>query len=100
MRCSRRPSKAATDAARADWRADLGALRYRTVEVPELVADGVRAYLSAFGLSYGAFDFVVDHEGRYTWLECNPGGQFGWIEASTGLPITAALADLLEKGLQ
>lgn len=92
--------EASNEAARADWRADLGALRYRIVEVPEPVADGVRGYLSAFGLTYGAFDFVVDHEGRYTYLECNPGGQFGWIEASTGLPITSALADLLEKGLQ
>jgi ATP-grasp ribosomal peptide maturase len=91
---------AASEASRSDWRADLGALRYRSVEVPKAVADGVHAYLSAFGLSYGAFDFVVDHEGHYTYLECNPGGQFGWIEANTGLPITSTLADLLEKGLQ
>lgn len=92
--------EASNEAARADWRADLGALRYRPVEVPEPVADGVRAYLSAFGLCYGAFDFVVDREGRYTFLECNPGGQFGWIEANTGLPITSALADLLGEGMQ
>ncbi|MGH3889570.1 MAG: hypothetical protein ACRDYA_24270 [Egibacteraceae bacterium] len=28
-------------------------------------------------------------------LECNANGQFGWLEAETGLPITAAMADLL-----
>lgn len=92
--------EASNEAARADWRADLEALRYRPVEVPESVADGVRTYLSTFGLSYGAFDFVVDREGCYTFLECNPGGQFGWIEANTGLPITSALTDLLGEGMQ
>jgi hypothetical protein len=33
-------------------------------------------------------------------LECNPGGQLAWIEQGTGLPITVALADLLQKGPQ
>ncbi len=28
-------------------------------------------------------------------IECNANGQFGWLEAETGLPITAAMADLL-----
>lgn len=91
--------EAASEAARADWRADLGALSYRAVEVPEPVAEGIRGYLAAFGLSYGAFDFAVTRDGRWVKFECNPGGQFGWIEAGTGLPITSALADLLEKGL-
>lgn len=91
--------EAANRAARADWRADLSALTYRAVEVPGAVAEGIRDYLAAFGLSYGAFDFAVTREGRWIVFECNPGGQFGWIEAGTGLPITSALAGLLEKGL-
>jgi hypothetical protein len=51
-------------------------------------------------LRYGAFDFAVTNDDNYIFLECNPGGQFGWIEANTTLPITHALADLLEKGQQ
>ncbi|MGH3549508.1 MAG: hypothetical protein ACRDQU_15665, partial [Pseudonocardiaceae bacterium] len=31
-------------------------------------------------------------------LECNPGEQFGWLEARTGAPVTEALADLLAAG--
>jgi hypothetical protein len=28
----------------------------------------------------------------------NPNGQWGWIEGETGLPITAAFAELLQRG--
>ena len=43
---------------------------------------------------YGAFDFAITDDFWY-FLECNANGQFGWLEAETGLPITAAIADLL-----
>ena len=47
------------------------------------------------GLVYGAFDFIVTPDGRYVFLEVNPGGAYMWVEAATGLPITSALADAL-----
>jgi hypothetical protein len=31
-------------------------------------------------------------------LECNPFGQYGWLEDALDLPITSALADLLVSG--
>ncbi|MGW4639272.1 hypothetical protein ACWEN6_12125 [Sphaerisporangium sp. NPDC004334] len=37
-------------------------------------------------------------DGRHAFLEINPNGQFLWIEAATGLPISAAIADLLANG--
>lgn len=78
-----------------DFRADYGALSYEPVELPTEVSEGVRRFLSAMGLVYGALDFVVSPEGSYSFLECNAGGQFGWLEARTGAPLTDALADLL-----
>lgn len=53
-------------------------------------------YLDRAGLVFGAFDFAVDCEGTPWFLECNPNGQFLWFEGPTGLPLTAAMADLLE----
>lgn len=85
-----------TETARTDWRADMSALSYRIAQPPPAIARGVRAYMATFGLCYAAFDFVVRPDGRWLFLEANPGGQYGWIEAATGLPITAGLADLLE----
>lgn len=86
---------AGSDDARMDWRTDYDALTYRICSVPERVRDGVLAWMARFGLSFGAFDFAVTPAGRWVFFECNPSGQWGWIENKTGLPIAAAVADLL-----
>jgi len=77
-----------------DWRIDYTSLRYECVKVPTSVSAGVLAYLKRFGLLYGAFDFAVARDDWY-FLECNANGQYGWVEAETGLPMTAALAEPL-----
>ncbi|KUO10863.1 hypothetical protein [Streptomyces sp. DSM 15324] len=55
-------------------------------------------FLADFGLSFGAFDFAVTASGAWWFLECNPNGQWAWLEDAAGLPITHAIADLLENG--
>jgi ATP-grasp ribosomal peptide maturase len=81
-----------------DFRNDYDSLRYELVDVPDDTRVQVTRYMERFGLRYGALDFVVDHDGRWWFLECNPGGQYGWLENATGAPITATLADLLTEG--
>nr|WP_245556162.1 RimK domain-containing protein [Actinopolyspora mortivallis] len=81
-----------------DWRSDYDALSYAPIETPEPVATGIRTLLDSFGLVYGALDFVVTPDGEWAFLEINPGGQYGWLEAATGHPLTSTLADLLSKG--
>jgi len=87
-----------SDAARADWRSDYDSLRINVVDLPPEVAQGVVAFMDALGLMFGAFDFAVDSDGVWWFFECNSAGQFGFVEDATGLPITAALADLLQRG--
>ncbi len=77
-----------------DWRTDYASLSYELIDLPTCVSNGISAYMKHFDLLYGAFDFAVTDDHWY-FLECNANGQFGWIEAETGLPITAAMADLL-----
>ncbi|MFS4105418.1 ATP-grasp ribosomal peptide maturase [Streptomyces sp. SID89] len=81
-----------------DWRTDYGRLSYAPVEAPPDIERGIRRYLAHFGLVFGAFDFCVGEDGRWWFLECNPSGQWYWLETETGLPMCAALADLLESG--
>jgi ATP-grasp ribosomal peptide maturase len=83
---------------RIDWRADYAALRYERIAVPPQVLDGMIAYLAGFGLSFGAFDFAVTPDGQWVMLECNPAGQWLWLEHETEAPIAASLADLLISG--
>lgn len=81
-----------------DWRKDYSALSYRVVHLPDRVERGLLAYLDHFGLVSGSFDLAVDKAGDLWWLELNPNGQWGWLEESTGLAMSAAFAELLTQG--
>lgn len=37
-------------------------------------------------------------DGGRVVMEINPGGQFGWLQVHTGLPMTETLADVLMRG--
>ena len=80
-------------AAEADCRkvyyTDMG---YRVIEPPDAIAAACRAMCSDFGISFGAFDFAVDHDGRWWFLENNPWGQWAWVEEMTGQALSAAFA--------
>lgn len=85
---------------RVDFRADYDSLSYRVADVPDDVAAGVRAFMRCFGIALGHFDFCVDTSGRHWFLECNgSAGQYQFAEQATGLPMTEALANFLQKGI-
>ncbi|MEV6314403.1 ATP-grasp ribosomal peptide maturase [Streptomyces sp. NPDC051776] len=66
--------------------------------VPSRIEKAVRAYMESARLAYGAFDFAEDAEGTWWFLECNQGGQFGFIELETEQPIARAVASWLATG--
>jgi ATP-grasp ribosomal peptide maturase len=82
-----------------DWRSDYDALSYQVMEPPARMVPKLQAYLTQFGLKFGCFDFAVDRHGAPHFLECNPNGQWAWMEPPTGLPMAAAFADALEGRL-
>ncbi|MNY38950.1 RimK-like ATP-grasp domain protein [compost metagenome] len=80
-----------------DWRrGDSVNLRHEVISLPEPVAMRCVELVRRLGLRYGAIDLVEDPEGRFWFLECNPNGQWAWIENRTGLPIAAAIVDQLQ----
>ena len=60
--------------------------------MPHRIARSVHDYLAFTGLAYAAFDFAEDEDGIWWFLECNQGGQFGFIELETGQPIADEVA--------
>ncbi|MEU5978535.1 ATP-grasp ribosomal peptide maturase, partial [Streptomyces sp. NPDC047315] len=82
-----------------DWRWDYDRIAFAPVEVPDSVRYGIRRFMSALGLVFGAFDFGLDHDGRWWMYEINPNGQWAFVDLPTRTAIAAALADVLEKGL-
>jgi glutathione synthase/RimK-type ligase-like ATP-grasp enzyme len=84
------------DSPNVDFRRDYAEVSYSVFDVPDHVADACRAYLARFGLLFGAFDFGLKPDSSLEFYECNSAGQWHWLEGETGLPMTAALVDLLE----
>ncbi len=92
---------AGSDESRIDWRSDYSSLSYDIIELPPAVADSLRAVMAELGLVYGAFDLSVSRAGSsdvFSFLEINPGGQYGFLEGATGIPITDSLVRFLTRG--
>jgi hypothetical protein len=89
--------QAGSDAARVDWRSDYDSLTYDVCKVPDDVRAGVLGWMEHFRLNFGAFDFAVTPAGDWVMFECNPSGEWSWIQNRTGLPIAARIADLLAE---
>lgn len=87
------------DAAINDWRAgSVQELVHVEHQLPSEVEKRCLDYVRSYDLVFGAIDMILTPENEYIFLENNPSGQFGWIEAKTGEPLTAALAELLIAG--
>ena len=84
-----------------DWRVGQpGTVTWERAEVPPDVAAATARLMARLGLRYGGVDFIEDHDGRWWFLEVNPAGEWGMLEAELGLPIGDALAGLLTSGLR
>lgn len=78
---------------RTDWReVDPFTIPHREVRLPSALQHSLYQFLEHYDLSFGAFDFVRTSEGEYIFLECNPNGQWYWIELITKMPMARAMA--------
>ncbi len=84
--------------ARLDWRRDYDSLSYSVVKAPQDVLTAARGFLNKSVLLFGAFDFIVRPGGEWLFLECNAGGQWGWLAEECDLPIAEAFAAELTGG--
>ena len=85
--------------AKSDWRLYqlTNAVQFRHENLPAGIDDKCRQYLGRTGLKFGAFDFIEKPDGEIVFLECNPNGQYGWLEDTLGFPIAATIAEELVK---
>lgn len=86
------------DKGKIDWRQGYDYnLKHEIVELPENIRQFCLAFLQRMKLNFGCFDFIVTPEGEYVFLECNPNGQWLWIEMGTGYDISIIMAKNLAK---
>jgi hypothetical protein len=65
------------------------------IDLPPSVQSACLAFVEAGSLRFAAIDLAEAADGSVWFFECNPNGQWGWIELATGAPMTRALVDLL-----
>ncbi len=83
---------------KTDWRlASPGDCSWSVAEIPEQLIVSLRALMRALGLAYGAIDIIKTLDGKYVFLEVNPGGEWGMLERDLNYPISEALAAALLK---
>ena len=86
------------DKGKIDWRQgyDYG-LKQDIVAIPDNVKQFCIEFLKEMHLNFGCFDFIVTPDDDYVFLECNPNGQWLWIELATGYDISKIIAKNLAK---
>jgi hypothetical protein len=71
---------------------------YRLHRLPTDISRRLLALVRQLGLVFSTIDMKLTDDGEYVFLEVNPMGQFLYIEILAGLPLTAAMAELLAFG--
>ena len=69
----------------------------RPFDLPDEIARGCVAVTARLGLVLSGVDLRLGVDGAWTCFEVNPMPAYSYFEAHTGLPIAAALGDLLTR---
>ncbi len=80
-----------------DSRVDIANARIEEATLPSEVEGALLQLVRRLGLVFGAIDLRRTPDDQFVFLEINPAGQFLYIEAATGMAITAGLADALMR---
>lgn len=63
-----------------DWRNYDADIPYEPANLPPQLERACIEFVRSYGLSFGAIDLIGTPDGRYVFLENNPGGQFLFVE--------------------
>jgi glutathione synthase/RimK-type ligase-like ATP-grasp enzyme len=88
----------ATSNTMVDWRRDQNSASYELFDLDNSFKHRLLALHHAFGLVFGAYDFIVTPSNEYFFLEVNQVGQWLWMEEKLeDLKITQAMANVLSR---
>lgn len=81
-----------------DWRDEQADNKYIIIDVPVEIKNKCNKMLNKFNLNFGAFDFIVNRDLRWIFLEVNPNGQWLWLEQILNLNISEKIIEFLTGG--
>ncbi len=86
------------DQALLDWRkASPVTSNWIHTEIPDDLVQKLRIFMMSMNLKFGAIDIILDTTRKYQFLEVNPAGEWGMLEAELDLPISKQIAQTLIK---
>lgn len=90
----------AQEKTKLDWRFyESGGLSFDAHELPAAVYDKCLKLMQKLGIVFGCFDFIVQPDGTYVFLEVNEMGQFLWLETEVpDLPMLDIFCQFLLSG--
>ena len=65
------------------------------VDCPDEIQAFISLYMQKMNLNFGCFDFINAKNNSLYFLECNPNGQWMWLEEDLGIPISESIANFL-----
>ena len=80
---------------KVDWRISVLENEYWQIECPESIELQCHNILKKNNLIFGAFDFIVDPNDNWFFLEFNPNGQWLWLEKILGVNISGNIIKYL-----
>ncbi|WP_394888283.1 hypothetical protein [Clostridium butyricum] len=78
-----------------DWRKHQEKNMYSVIEIPDYIEKKCLLLMNILNIRFGAFDFIVDKDGKYIFLEVNPNGQWLWLEKENQVQISEAIINYL-----
>lgn len=84
-----------TEFGKDDFRIATHSAEHTAYKLPEIVERRLFKYMVAMDINFGAFDIIRSTAGEYVFLECNPNGQWLWVEKKINAGIGIALAHML-----
>jgi glutathione synthase/RimK-type ligase-like ATP-grasp enzyme len=76
-----------------DWRLESTPVEFEPIDLEVVTQKACKSLVRSLNLTFGAIDLVAS-SGGIQFLEINPNGEWGWLQAR-GFPIASALVDVL-----
>lgn len=92
--CAQIDSQRYTDS-QIDWRRGKEVLPHAVHKLPDEIKEKCIEITRMLCLNYSAIDLILDQDGNYIFLECNPNGQWAWLETRLGFPISRDIVEML-----
>jgi hypothetical protein len=80
---------------KVDWRRNQSREMYFKTKLSPKTEANLLAFHRNAGLVFATYDFILTPNEKEVFLECNPGGQWLWIEQALDLEISSCLAAIL-----